>query len=252
MNSNSASCQHLTRPRPPNPCDTTNGLSGRRFRGKPSYPIPVWSGLLEHRRKIGAAVWVYLWCLDHITTERNSVGLVAGGKPVRIREIANDLDCSQKEVARHLHRLAGSKPIYKAQYIELVRCPYGFVIRVLRSNKFGIWKRRNPNLEHSALGPQEREDRNVRSLSEQLEQKCATDRTLLTERSDKSVRNKEDTALHTALDTAPLGKALPRATGSGDGANYFPRLMKQIRELARSKSFGKDFRPDLDGDPESI
>ena len=39
----------------------------RKYGKNRSYPIPVWNGILEHCKKIGPAIWVFLWCLDRIT-----------------------------------------------------------------------------------------------------------------------------------------------------------------------------------------
>jgi hypothetical protein len=108
-------------------------LQVRTYKGGRSYPIPVWNGVFEHRKKIGPALWVYLWCLDRITTEESGIGFVLGGSVVSAQRIAVDLQDSERTVRRHLERLA------RDEYIELKRSPYGFVITVANSKKFGIW-----------------------------------------------------------------------------------------------------------------
>ena len=105
---------------------------GRKYRSKKSHVFPVWNGIFEHASKIGEAVWTFLWCLDAITHEKDGMGIVHGGAPVKIQRIANDLGFCCRTVRRHLDMLDGS-------YIARRRTPYGFVIHVLNSKKFGIW-----------------------------------------------------------------------------------------------------------------
>ena len=111
---------------------------GRTYRGEPSRPIPVWNGVLEHRDRIGEALWEFLWCLDRITEERNGIGLVFGGAPVKLGRIVADLKGDKESVRRHLKKLE------KDKYIRMRRTPYGQVIEVLNSKKFGIWGKEKP------------------------------------------------------------------------------------------------------------
>ena len=106
---------------------------GRKYGEQPSYRFSVWNGLLEakHRKRIGPAVWEYLWCLDRITKEINGVGVVLGGKPVNSVEIAKSFGVGEKTVRVHLDRLEGG------QYIERTLTPRGYSIKVLNSDKFG-------------------------------------------------------------------------------------------------------------------
>jgi hypothetical protein len=106
--------------------------STRRNGLNPSYKFPVWNWLLEpkHRKKIGPALWEFLWCIDKTTKEKDGVGIVYGGKPVTFAEIAEDLGVSEKTIQRHIDRLAW------ANYIELILTPRGQQIRVLNSCKF--------------------------------------------------------------------------------------------------------------------
>jgi hypothetical protein len=117
----------------------------RRFRTGRSYPIPVWSGILEHREKIGSALWEFLWCLDKITSEKDRIGRVLGGRPVKLSEIATALEnkvCGRKSdhgymrtVRRNMEKLEGRG------YIRRRRTPYGHVIEVVNSLKFNIWRK---------------------------------------------------------------------------------------------------------------
>jgi len=118
----------------------------RSYRGRPSYPVPVWNGILEHRREIGGAIWTFLWCLDGVTVEKNGVGLVRGGAPVKVERIAKEVGVDDRTIQRELARLE-NRPgkLQRAtgqRYIRCRRTPYGLVIEVLNSKKFGIWKER--------------------------------------------------------------------------------------------------------------
>jgi hypothetical protein len=161
-------------------------VSQRQYRGKGSRPIPVWNGVLEHRRRINAAIWEFLWLLDAITEERNSVGIVLGGAPVKASRIAADLNLDGKTVLRHLELLEEKK------YIRRRRTAYGHVFEVCNSRKFGIWspsKRSDKNV----LSGGERSDKN----ESQIGQNCPN-------RSDKNVTNKEDAAVDAAKNAASM------------------------------------------------
>lgn len=125
-------------------CSTFGGLSkvaphGRKYRDKNSHPIPLWNGVFEHYDRIGGALWEFAWCIDRVTKERDGVGLVLGGSPVKLRHILDDLNGSRKEtVRRHLDDLEVKN------YIRRRRTPYGYVIEVLNSRKFGIWRKEKP------------------------------------------------------------------------------------------------------------
>src|SRR5258706_10564380 len=98
----------------------------RRYGAKESRPIPVWNGILEarHRKGIGPAIWVYLWCLDRITIEVNGVGWLLGRAPIKIERIAEELEEDYRSIRRCLERLD------KHGYITRIRTPYGFTIGV--------------------------------------------------------------------------------------------------------------------------
>lgn len=108
---------------------------GRKYGEKESRPIPLWNGIFDHYSYIGDAIWEFVWCIDRVTKERGSVGLVFGGAPVKLSSIIQDLKGSNREtVRRHMDLLE------KANYIRRRRTPYGCLIEVLNSCKFGIWK----------------------------------------------------------------------------------------------------------------
>jgi len=91
---------------------------------------------MEHCGKIGPALWEFVWCLDKITEESDGIGVVLGGAPVKIKQIANDLARGEHTVRRNLDRLEDGN------YINRTRTPYAFTIRVRNSYKFQIWSRR--------------------------------------------------------------------------------------------------------------
>jgi hypothetical protein len=105
----------------------------RRYRDKPSYAIPVWNGLLEHRKRIDGAIWLFLWLLDAVTNEKDDIGLVHGGAPVKIAAIAQTLEFDEWTVRQHFKKLE------EGRYVKRRRTPYGYVIYVVKSRKFGVW-----------------------------------------------------------------------------------------------------------------
>ena len=97
-----------------------------------SWPFPVYSGLLQngHKKKMGEAIWEFLWCIDKTTVEENGIGWVLGKKPVTIDEIANELEESWRTTQRHLETLRN------CHYITITRASKGMVIGVLKSKKW--------------------------------------------------------------------------------------------------------------------
>lgn len=94
--------------------------------------VPVCKGLLDakHRERIGVALWEYLWCLDRASVlNAEGMGLVLGGKPLKLADIALGLGVSEMTVSRNLHKLA------QGNYLVLVHAPYGIVIKVPRIKK---------------------------------------------------------------------------------------------------------------------
>lgn len=109
-----------------------------------SYPFPIYSGILEpeHYKRIGNAIWLFLWCISSTTKEIEEEetvwGIVLGGKPMKLSEIAGYFGVNDKTVSRWLNDLETN------QYIEVTRAPRGLILKVRNSKK--------------------RSDRNVRSV----------------------------------------------------------------------------------------
>jgi hypothetical protein len=77
-----------------------------------TYIIPVSNGILDsrHRKRIGSAVWVFLFLIDKCTKEQEDnnggwLGLVLGGSPITARYIAEHLGECERSVRRHLKQL---------------------------------------------------------------------------------------------------------------------------------------------------
>ncbi|HBU81730.1 MAG TPA: hypothetical protein DEF35_08835 [Paenibacillus sp.] len=115
-----------------------------------SYPFPIYSGILEpdHYKNIGNAIWLFLWCISSTTKEIEEEetvwGIVLGGKPMKLSEIAGYFGVNDKTVSRWLDALE------QHHYINVTRAPRGLILKVRNSKK--------------------RSDKNVRSVeSEQTE-----------------------------------------------------------------------------------
>lgn len=93
----------------------------------------VYSGLLtvEHKKNIGPALWEFLWCIDRVTKEVDGEGLVLGGSPVSYSQVAEELGSGKSTVKRNFERLE------EHGYIFLKRTPYGHIITVKKSKKWG-------------------------------------------------------------------------------------------------------------------
>lgn len=98
--------------------------------------FPTYIGLLspEHREKIGPALWEFLWFISRTTKEfqegEEKLGIVLGGKPIKVKEIAEELGISERTVKRNVFRLK------QEGYIESKRAPYGEIYHVRKSKKF--------------------------------------------------------------------------------------------------------------------
>lgn len=97
-----------------------------------SWPFPVYSGLLQngHKKKMGDAIWEFLWCVDKTTIENDGVGWVLGQKPIKIDEMARNLGESRRTVQSHLEKLKDH------HYITIIRASKGIIIGVLKSKKW--------------------------------------------------------------------------------------------------------------------
>lgn len=147
-----------------------------------SYPFPIYSGLLEpqHYKKIGTAIWLFLWCVSATTkeVERDGVtwGIVLGNKPLKLNELASQFGVNEKTVRRWLEALE------KHDYIKVTRAPHGLILTVKNSKKFK---------ERVDTNVQSRSDTNVQSDSEWTNMSIH-DRTEMSTHPDKNVHSNKD------------------------------------------------------------
>lgn len=101
-----------------------------------SYPFPMYSGILEHRhyKKIGSAIWLFLWCISSTTSEKEKDGIVwgivLGNKPIKISELEEEFGVSDRTIRSWIRTLE------EHDYIRVTRAPYGLVFTVRNSKKF--------------------------------------------------------------------------------------------------------------------
>jgi hypothetical protein len=101
------------------------------------FPIGLRNGLIsaEHRRRMGIAVWEFMWLVDHVTEEYQlsdgeTRGRVLGGTMIEAERIAGELGMSPDAVRDNLKRLD------LAGYIVRRRAPNGLRIEVCNSKKW--------------------------------------------------------------------------------------------------------------------
>lgn len=97
--------------------------------------IEIKNELLErkHIEAMGSSVWLYMWCLDKMTSvSEEGVGKILGGKPIIYTDIFNDLGIPKRTYMRWL------KQLKDGGYIKVIRAPYGLCISVNKAvKKFG-------------------------------------------------------------------------------------------------------------------
>ena len=218
--------------------------NARRFNGKQSYPIVLWSGLLEHRDRMGSAIWEFIWCLDRITREENGIGFVNGGAPVRARQIARDFKTmGDKTVDEQTVRI-NLKKLKEEGYLRLRRTPYGQVIEVMNSLKFGIW------------APCKRTNKKPRSFTAELGKTPVLTRELrktpgpelrktpVTKKTQQTTRSNTD-SLYGKKGFSEFWKEYPRGDEKEEAAKIWakiepeehPRIMAGLRLWKRSREW---------------
>jgi len=102
-----------------------------------AFYFPVHAGLLspQHKENIGNALWEFLWMISKTTKEMKddegeTWGIVLGGKPIKMSEIAEEIGSSERTVKRNISRLKD------LDYIDSTRAPYGEIYKVKNSKKF--------------------------------------------------------------------------------------------------------------------
>jgi hypothetical protein len=161
---------------------------GRKYGEKDSHPIPVWNGIFDHYDRIGIALWTFQWLIDRIPhdAEQNGIGKVLSGRPIKIGEIVGTMKGSTyKGVRRQLDTLE------EQGYISRRRTPYGFVIEVRNSRKWGIWKSKETGQKGQSLSVETGQKR--QSDGERVDKKGT--------QTGQKGQNKEDTAIHSSKET---------------------------------------------------
>jgi hypothetical protein len=105
-----------------------------------TFRIPVSTGIFDHYREVGDALWLLLFYIDRTTEERSAPngkfsGTVLGGRPVRDTEAAKTFGCAVYTIRRWRRRLV-SRGIIRAR-----RTPFGAVIEVVNSQKWHVKSR---------------------------------------------------------------------------------------------------------------
>lgn len=94
--------------------------------------ITISNGLLKdgHPKRMGAAVWEFMWCLDKTTMiDAKGIGWVLGKKPIKLEDIAKDLGVHEVTISRNLGTLE------ELGYIQKINAPYGIIIGVNKAKK---------------------------------------------------------------------------------------------------------------------
>lgn len=109
--------------------------------------ISISNGLLKdgHRAKMGSAVWEFMWFIDKVTkVDNKGMGWVLGGKPIKLEDMAKDLETHYMTISSNITKLE------KAGYIKKIRTPYGLSIRVVQAKK-NFNKRLSENTDSKRL-----------------------------------------------------------------------------------------------------
>lgn len=96
------------------------------------FGIEIKNNLLEpkHIKNMDVAVWLYMFLIDKITSiNEKGEGIVLGGKPIKYKEIKDELGISQNTYTRWMDRLE------EYPYIITTRTPYGICYKVLKAYK---------------------------------------------------------------------------------------------------------------------
>ena len=94
--------------------------------------ITISNGLIkgDHRKKMGEAVWEFMWCIDRVTKiDDEGFGWVLGGKPINLSEPANDMEVHEVTVSRNLTK------VEEKGYIKKFLTPNGIRILVSKAKQ---------------------------------------------------------------------------------------------------------------------
>ena len=169
--------------------------------------------------------------MDRTTQERNRVGIVNGGAPVKAKRIARNLNVSTRTVKQNLRRLT------TAGYLKLRRTPYGNVIQVMNSAKFGIWAPHKRSEEGIPSGHGEVKNTSPPEVKN-------TSRTKKTQQTTRSKKN----PLYEKEGFSEFWEEYPRTDAKKDAAKAWakidteehPQVMAAVKRWKRSKQWQKN------------
>lgn len=96
------------------------------------FGIEVKNDLLEkkHIEAMDVSLWLYLWCLDKVTSiSEEGVGKVLGGKPITSEFVESEMGISERTYKRWLSTLRSNG------YINTKRAPTGLILSVNKAHK---------------------------------------------------------------------------------------------------------------------
>ncbi|GGH17088.1 HTH domain-containing protein [Paenibacillus segetis] len=192
-----------------------------------SYPFPMYSGLLEHRhyKKIGSAIWLFLWCISSTTkeVEKDGIvwGVVLGNKPIKISDLEEEFGVSDRTIRSWIKTLEDN------HYIRVTRAPYGLIFTVRNSKKF-----RNRSEENFRSNEGDRQhssdlnDRDRQESSDLPEENCRSNKDITEINNVVAVVTDPETILKLALEVEQHF-----CMKRGQGFNVSPTDLGKIKEL---------------------
>ncbi|MFE4524714.1 DnaD domain protein [Cytobacillus firmus] len=179
-----------------------------------SFFFPTYSGLLtpQHKENIGPALWEFLWLISKTTKEiqedGETLGIVLGGRPIKLSEIAGELGSSVRTVKRNIARLKDY------HYIATVKAPYGEIYRIRKSKKFSKRGAKNGTLEREVpkMAPPEvpHLSREVPHLSKRSAKNGTSNKDIKDIKRYKTNKEDEETTVERILDLLEKSKILEK------------------------------------------
>lgn len=181
-----------------------------------SFPFTTYSGLLEpkHYKRIGSAIWLFLWCISSTTQEvvKDGIvwGIVLGNKPLKIHELAKVFDVNEKTVRRWLDTLE------QHGYIHVTRAPYGLILTVKNSKKY----------------KGKRVDKNVHSQTDRTNM-SEPEWTEMSDHPDKNVHSNKDITGDITSDDGWMDITAREEENKGDGMPITDDAVHEISPLRK-------------------
>lgn len=82
-----------------------------------------------HRKKMGSAIWEFVWCIDKITKIENNIGYVLGGSIINLAEMKKDLGIHETNISSNLNKLQ------EKGYINIEHKSLGIILSVNKAQK---------------------------------------------------------------------------------------------------------------------